>query len=592
MHRPADAPRPSIYYPYKVHAPAPAHAQADVQVLVVGAGPIGLVTALGLAQQGVRVAVLESELQVSEGSRAIVFTRRSMEILQQAGVAARVSAKGLPWRFGNSFYRGQRVFRMEAPHREDDRFFPMTNLQQQFVEEYLLDALAAFPNAQLRWGHKVLRLVDNVGDSADPGVTLEIDTPTGAYIQQASWVVAADGARSVLRAACGLKLEGAAYEGRFVIADIRIDLPLPTERLAYFDPPWNPGNTVLMHREPDSIWRVDYQLPPGETPEQALEPASLKARIDAQLALIGHAGVPWELDWSSVYSARALTLPSYVHGRIAFAGDAAHLLPIFGVRGANTGFQDAQNLAWKLAANVQGRAGPGLMDSYSHERVAAAREIVEEAGKSTRFMTPPTRGFRLLRDAVLSLSLTHDFVRPLYHWRTSRPHDYLDSPLNAADDDSEAFHAGPANGAPLPNYRWGEGFLLDHLCGQGAGCFSLIVDDPVTLAPWGEEGAAGAQGRLGTLGTFGIPLNLAVLQTLVVPPSVGRALGLTGPSSALLVRPDQHVCARWLHVTPARLQAALRQALGHAPNRPLDHAPASLPAAPAQPSLSEPPCLD
>ena len=93
----------------------------------------------------------------------------------------------------------------------------------------------------------------------------------------------------------GLKLEGAAYEGRFVIADIRIDLPLPTERLAFFDPPWNPGNTVLMHREPDSIWRVDYQLPPGETPEQALEPASLKARIDAQLALIGHAGVPWEL---------------------------------------------------------------------------------------------------------------------------------------------------------------------------------------------------------------------------------------------------------------------------------------------------------
>jgi hypothetical protein len=222
MHRPADAPRPSIYYPYKVHAPAPAQALTDVQVLVVGAGPIGLVTALGLAQQGVRVAVLESELQVSEGSRAIVFTRRSMEILQQAGVAERVTAKGLPWRFGNSFYRGQRVFRMEAPHREDDRFFPMTNLQQQFVEEYLLDALAAFPTAQVRWGHKVLRLVDNVGDSADPGVTLEIDTPTGAYIQQAPWVVAADGARSVLRAACGLKLEGAAYEGRFVIADIRI----------------------------------------------------------------------------------------------------------------------------------------------------------------------------------------------------------------------------------------------------------------------------------------------------------------------------------------------------------------------------------
>ncbi|MFM8766578.1 MAG: FAD-dependent monooxygenase, partial [Rubrivivax sp.] len=427
MHHPADVPRPSLYYPYKVHAPAPAQPQADVQVLVVGAGPIGLVTALGLAQQGVRVTVLESELQVSEGSRAIVFTRRSMEILQQAGVAERVTAKGLPWRFGNSYYRGQRVFRMEAPHHEDDRFPPMTNLQQQYVEEYLLEALDEFPHAQVRWGHKVVRLVGNLGADveaegpsgrrAPPGVPLEIDTPSGAYLQHAPWVVAADGARSPLRAACGLKLEGAASDGRFVIADIRIDLPLPTERLAYFDPPWNPGNTVLMHREPDSIWRVDYQLPPGETPEQALEPASLKARIDAQLASIGHAGVPWELDWSSVYSARALTLPRYVHGRIAFVGDAAHLLPIFGVRGANTGFQDAQNLAWKLAATVQGHAGPALMDSYSHERVAAAREIVEEAGKSTRFMTPPTQGFRLLRDAVLSLSLTQACVRPLYHWR-------------------------------------------------------------------------------------------------------------------------------------------------------------------------------
>jgi 3-(3-hydroxy-phenyl)propionate hydroxylase len=550
MHQPTADPRPSIYYGYRVHAPSPAVADPDLQVLVVGAGPIGLVTALGLARQGLRVAVLESELQVSEGSRAIVFTRRSMEILQQAGVAERITAKGLPWRFGNSFYRGQRVFRMEAPHRDDDRFFPMTNLQQPYVEEYLLDALVAFPHAQVRWGHKVTRLLAHDPGSGDAdaaaGVTLEIDTPTEAYVQRAPWVVAADGARSVLRAACDLKLEGAAYEGRFVIADIRIDLPLPTERLAFFDPPWNPGNTVLMHRQPDAMWRIDYQLPPDETPEQALEPASLKARIDAQLAMIGHAGVPWEMDWSSVYSARALTLPQYVHGRIAFAGDAAHLLPIFGVRGANTGLQDAQNLAWKLAATVQGRAGPALMPSYSHERVAAAREIVQEAGKSTRFMTPPTRGFRLLRDAVLSLSLTQDFVRPLYHWRTSRPHDYLDTPLNAGDDDRAGFAAGPVNGAPLPNLRWGNGFLLDRLCGDGAGRFSLIVDDEATLVPW-PDGP-----------------DPAAVQVLVVPGALGQALGLRGTGSALLVRPDQHVCARWLALTPPRLQAALRRALGHA----------------------------
>jgi 3-(3-hydroxy-phenyl)propionate hydroxylase len=209
-----------------------------------------------------------------------------------------------------------------------------------------------------------------------------------------------------------------------------------------------------MHREPHGIWRVDYQLPPGETPEQALQPASLKARIDAQLAMIGHAGTPWQMDWCSVYSARALTLPDYVHGRVLFTGDAAHLLPIFGVRGANTGFQDAQGLAWQLAAVVRAPGPSRCWPSYSAERVAAAREIIDEAGKSTRFMTPPTRGFRLLRDAVLSLSLSQDFVRPLYHWRTSRPHEYTRSPLNSAGDDNACSPPAPATARRRRTCAW------------------------------------------------------------------------------------------------------------------------------------------
>ena len=526
-HQPLAQPRPSLYFPYRVHEPAPAVPAHDVPVLVVGAGPIGLVTALGIAQQGVRCVLIESELQVSEGSRAIVFTRRSMEILQQVGAADAIAAHGLPWRFGNSFYRGQRVFRMEAPHPSDDRYAPMTNLQQQFVEQYLIDEVARQPLIEMRWGHKVTRIVRN-----DDGVTLAIATPHGTYEQPALWAVAADGARSTLRTLCGLKLEGAAYEGRFVIADIRTDLPLPTERLAFFDPDWNRGNTVLMHREPEGIWRIDYQLPADESPEEALAPASLQARIDAQLAMIGHAGTPWQLDWCSVYSARALTLPDYVHGRIAFVGDAAHLLPIFGVRGANTGFQDAQNLAWKLGMTLRGLGGETLMASYSAERVAAAREIIAEAGKSTRFMTPPSTGFRLLRDAVLSLSLAHEFVRPLYHWRTSRPHDYLGSPLNAADDDSALFTAGPANGAPLPNLRLGDGdFLLDHLPAR----FTLLVrDDADDIA--------------------------SSLPTLRLPSPAAQRLGLPSKTAALLMRPDQHVCARWLQVTPQRVQAALARA--------------------------------
>lgn len=552
-HRPDTAPRHSIYLDYRVREPSPPVA-SDAPVVVVGAGPIGLVTALLLAQQGVRCTVLALDLQVSEGSRAIVFTRRSMEILQQAGVARGMLREGLPWHSGNSFYRGQRVFRMASPWPADERFAPMTNLQQPLLEELLIERIAQEPRIELRWGHRLdaLRFDDETGDGDGNGgaAELEIATPQGAYRQRAAWVVAADGARSTLRQLCGLKLEGAAYEGRFVIADIRVDLPLPTERLAYFDPPWNPGNTVLMHREPRGIWRIDYQLAADESPEQALAPAALKARIDAQLAMIGHAGTPWELDWCSVYSARALTLPRYVHRRVCFVGDAAHLLPIFGVRGANTGFQDAQNLAWKLGLVVRGLAGEHLLDSYSHERVAAAREIIDEAGKSTRFMTPPTRGFRLLRDAVLSLSLRHEFVRPLYHWRTSRPHDYADSPLNSGDG---------AAGAPVPNLRLREGsadsaadaddddgaFLLDHL---GDGAFVLLSAAPrPDLAPVVDAWRA-----------RGLPLRVLVL------PALARA-GLAAAPAAWLVRPDQHVCARWPALDAAALDAALGRAIGGAP---------------------------
>ncbi|HQQ70301.1 MAG TPA: FAD-dependent monooxygenase, partial [Alicycliphilus sp.] len=453
MHQPTSTPRPSIYYRYQVYSPwlPSAHAaQTRHKVVIAGSGPAGMVTALELARHGVASVVLTSELQFSQGSRAIVFTRRSMEILQQVGVDGRMTEGGLPWRIGNSYYRGQRVFRMEAPHDEDDRFFPMLNVQQQYMEEYLYDACAAHPLIDFRWGNKVQSV-----EQKDGHALVTVDTPEGEYQLQTDWLVAADGGRSGIRTAMDLQMEGSSYEGFFVIADIKIDLPLPTERLAFFDPEWNPGNTILMHREPHGIWRVDYQLPPGETPEEALRPESLKARIDAQLAMIGHAGVPWEMDWCSVYSARTLTLPDYVHGSVLFTGDAAHLLPIFGVRGANTGFQDAQSLAWHLAFVVKGLAGKALLANHSAERVGAAREIIDEGGKSTRFMTPPSRGFRLLRDAVLSLSLTQEFVRPLYHWRTSRPHEYTHSALNSPGDDNALFTDGPAHGAPPRNVRLG-----------------------------------------------------------------------------------------------------------------------------------------
>ena len=563
MHQPTTTPRASIYYDYQVHPawlPSGHGPQSRQAVVIAGGGPVGMTCALELARHGVACVVLESELQVSEGSRAICFTRRSMEILQQVGVDQRVSEMGLPWRFGNSFYRGERVFRMENPHQDDDRFAPIINLQQQYLEAFLVDACEANPLIELRWGNRVIGLTQH----SDHAV-VEVDTPEGPYLLETNWLVASDGARSPIRSLLELKLEGSSYEGRFVIADIRIDLPLPTERLAYFDPPWNPRNTVLMHREPHNIWRIDYQLPPDETPEQALEPASLAARINAQLEMIGHGDKTWEMDWCSVYSARTLTLPDYRCGRTLFVGDAAHLLPIFGVRGANTGFQDAQALGWRLGLVASDRAPESLLDSYSQERVAAAWEIIDEASKSTRFMAPPSRGFRLLRDAVLSLSLSEAFVRPLYHWRTSRPHEYSHSALNARDDDKLRFSSGPGLGAPPANVKLAEGdHLLDHLGGGfdllWFGNGNPIPDDiQASLRHWRSRGVAV---RVTTIGAACAGAD----QHLQDPQGRARQRwGVTGDGAAYLLRPDQHVCGRWLQLNGQALNAALTQATTGAP---------------------------
>ena len=557
MHTPSTQPRPSIYYNYQVFKPwlASQHGpQSKHKVVIVGAGPAGMVTALELARHGVPSVLISADLQFSQGSRAIVFTRRSMEILQQVGVAHRITENGLPWRCGNSIYRGQKVFRMETPHDPDDRFSPMINIQQQYLEEYLHDACAANDLIDVRWGNKLVK-AEHIGG----GVKAEIDTPEGPYTLETEWLVAADGGRSEIRSRMNLKLEGASFESIFVIADIRIDLPYPTERLAFFDPDWNRGNTILMHREPHGIWRVDYQLPPGETPEEALRPESLKQRIDAQLKMIGFEGTPWEMDWNSVYSARTLTLPEYVHQRIVFTGDAAHLLPIFGVRGANTAFQDAQSLGWHLAFVLNGHAPEALMQNHSTERVGAAREIITEAGKSTRFMAPPSRGFRLLRDAVLSLSLTQEFVRPLYHWRTSRPHEYSHSKLNSPCDDNALFTGGPALGAPPQNLQLQhDDYLLDHL----GGGFDLIY-------------AANAQGvpshiaqAVTELQQQGFPIRLIAIST-EAQAMASAHITLHDPQQrfkhryavpiggAYLFRPDQHICGRWLQLDAASLKQSL-----------------------------------
>jgi len=390
--------------------------------------------ALGLAHWGIASVVVEADDAVCEGSRAICISRRSLEILQRFGVARPLLEKGLPWTSGRSFYGTQEVFAFDMPTSSGDKYPPMLNIQQYYIEQFLLDAIAAVnaqhatPLVDIRWASRaadIQPLAENV--------QLRIDNALHSYTTSADWLLACDGGQSSVRADLGLALHGTAYASRYVIVDITLDSAHPTERRAWFDPPWAKGTTILMHRQPDNLWRLDWQLAAGQDTDAALQPKALRHMVQNHLNAIGEGDKPWQLMWSSMYRAGAMTLENYRHGRILFAGNAAHALPIFGVRGLNSGFDDVDNLVWKLAATLQQRAPQTLLDSYSQERVQAFQINAESAMRSTEFMSPPHRGFDLMREACLSLAKRHKSIARIINPRQTHAITYHDSPLSTPD---------------------------------------------------------------------------------------------------------------------------------------------------------------
>ncbi len=523
--------------------------RAHYEVAVVGAGPVGLTLALVLAKHAIATVVLEKDQMVSVGSRAICIARRSLEILQPLGIAGTLNAKALPWTTGRSFYKGRQIYRLKMPHSEHERYAPMVNIQQNYVEKFLVDRCREEDRVTLRWRSQVIA-VRQQADRAE----LEVRTPEGDYRMSASYVVAADGARSTVRDLLGLVLAGESYEGRYLIADIRLSSDYPTERRAWFDPPSNPGSTVLMHKQPDDIWRVDFQLIGEEARLEEIPEDHVRRRIRQQLEMCGESG-EWELDWYSIYRAHCLCLDSYVHDRVIFAGDAAHLVPIFGVRGLNSGFADAGNLGWKLAYVLKGWSSVELLQTYSDERRAATLDTFREAGKSTQFMTPQSRGYRLLRDATLSLALTQDIFRELANPRQTQPYDYVESRLNARDDDNDRFERGPRVGAPATNVRLGQDrFLLDFLDTDFTALyFCAPGDDAKTFI----TEAAGC--RVGERVLSIIVISPEDREHVILVDKQLRAFEAYGATAGAiyLIRPDGHVCARWLKANAARVQAAM-----------------------------------
>lgn len=530
-------------------------------VVVVGGGIVGLATALALARHGVPSVVVEADDTVCVGSRAICLSRRSLEILTRYGAARKFLATGLPWVGGRSFYRNEEVLHFSMPHDGNQRLPPMINIQQYYIEDFLLEAAESSGLVEVRWQSRVSGI-----HASQSGVRLSIETPVGGYELDTEWAVGCDGARSSVREAAGLRLRGTSYEGRYVIVDLALRSTRQTERLAWFDPPSNPGSTILMHRQPDDVWRIDYQLRDDENPETAVLPENVIPRVANHLRMIGEQE-DWSPLWISLYRANALTLETYRAGRLLLAGDAAHLLPIFGVRGANSAFEDADNLAWKLALTVRGAAREGLLDSYSAERVQAARENLRQGMKSTEFMSPPSFGFELMRTAVLGLAAQQCFLRPLVNPRQTEPARYADSPLSLGD--SATWSAGPAPGAVAIE-------CPVTLCDKEAprpGHFTELLGPAFTAVCFTESGCPPAELTVLADSTkAAVPLRAVGVATR--QPSArmsacgwdhtGRLTALYGaaPGTVYLFRPDGHVLARWYHPAARAVQLALQRVLG------------------------------
>jgi 3-(3-hydroxy-phenyl)propionate hydroxylase len=524
-------------------------------VAIVGGGPVGLCLALGLANHGVPSVLIEADESVCYGSRAICISRRSLEIIERLGALGGFLKTGLPWTGGRSFYREQEVLHFTMPQDDNQKLPPMVNLAQYHIEQFLLDAAEARSDLiDIRWQTRVARI-----DQRDDGATLHLRSPAGDYALDTDWVAACDGGRSVIREAMGLRLQGTSYEGRYVIVDIALQSDRPTERLAYFDPVSNPGSTVLVHMQPDNVWRIDYQLGDDDDAEAAVRPENVMPRVQSLLDMMGERG-EWSPIWITLYKANALTLERYRHGRVLFAGDAAHLVPIFGVRGANSGIDDADNLAWKLALVSRGLAADGLLDSYSDERVFATRENLAYGTKSTEFMAPPTFAFDLMRRAVLSLAGTHPAVAPLINPRQTSAITYTHSPLTVAD--SDAFSAGPVSGAVLPEcpLTLADG-VPGHLTDLIGPSFTALVFSADGKLPTGLLELTDLQE---TLTRRELPFRVVTVgaQTASgagVRDYTGQLFPLFGaaPGTVYLIRPDGHVAARWRQASSTGIARAI-----------------------------------
>ena len=525
-------------YSYERSPDQDAPAPTRHKVIIVGAGPIGLAAAIDLAQQGVEVLVLDDNDKVSFGSRAICFAKRPLEILDRLGCGQPMVDKGVVWNLGKVFFDDRQVYDFNLLPEEGHQRPAFINLQQYYFEEYLVNRVRELQEQGAPIEIRGRNKVEAVGTHPDH-VKLEVETPEGSYTVEADWLIACDGAGSPMRSMLGKDFVGRVFEDNFLIADVIMDADFPTERWFWFDPPFNKGQSALLHKQPDGVWRIDLQLGWDIDKEREKRPENVIPRLKAMLG----EDVKFELEWVSIYTFQCRRMEQFRHGRVIFAGDAAHQVSPFGARGANSGLQDTDNLCWKLKLVMDGKAPESLLDSYDVERVHGADENILNSSRSTDFITPKSEMSRTLRDAVLDLSEHYEFARPLVNsGRLSVPCTYDGSPLNSADALDGPARTRP--GSPCPDAPLGDEFLLPKL-GDKFTLLTIDTDAPDLIEEDGIE-------------VTRLALSVKDDATMELK---RRYLG-DNDSAVYLIRPDQHVAARRPSYDENQIRHAIRRATG------------------------------
>ena len=531
-------------------------AQRRYPVVVVGAGPVGLAAAIELAQSGVPVVLLDDDDSVSVGSRGVCYAKRTLEVLDRLGLGGACVDKGESWNVGRTFFLEQEVYHFNLLPEPDHKRPGMINLQQYYLEEFEVSRAKELPNLDLRFKSKVLS-VQPQGD----GATLQVETPDGVYTLETDWLVVADGARSGIRRMMNLDIDGKIFKDRFLIADVVMKADFPHERWFWFDPPFHPGQSVLLHRQADNVYRIDFQLGWNADPEEEKKPENVIPRIKAMLG----DDREFELEWVSVYTFQCRRMNAFTHGHVLFAGDAAHQVSPFGARGANSGIQDTDNLCWKLKLVIEGKAPSSLLDTYSEERVAAADENLLNSTRSTDFITPKSKTSLTFRNAVLSLAREHAFARALVNsGRLSVPCYLTESRLNTPDADR--FEGDMVPGATMDDapmqINGQEAWLLDSV---GNTFMALVyVSDPATVdaAQLAQFAALAAQ-------PIAVEVVLVSERAASAPQGIRVLIDRAGrfaerfdatPGTTYLIRPDQHVAARWRAFDATQINAAVARA--------------------------------